>query len=65
METLIEMFNNEMDMSEDILKAIYLEDEVKIEDMKMMTPANILPLVGNEWIKRVGRKQLLITDYWK
>ena len=52
-EALIEMFNNETDMGEAIFKATYLEDEVKIPDITKIAPANIIPLVGIDWPKRV------------
>ena len=52
-ETMIEMFNSDIAMSEAIFKATYLEDEVKIGDNNKVTPANILPLIGTEWAKKV------------
>ena len=53
------MFNNETDMSEAIFKATYLEDEVRIENMEKMAPANILLMVVIDWIKRVHNWQEL------
>ena len=50
---MIEIFNSDIAMSEAIFKATYLEDEVKVEDKNKVTPANILPLIGTEWAKKV------------
>ena len=50
---MVEMFNNETDMSEAIFKAMYLEDEVKILDITKKAPASILPLVGIDWPKKI------------
>ena len=52
-EALVEMFNNETDMSEAIFKATYLEDEVKIPDITKIALASILSLVGIDWPKKV------------
>ena len=40
-ETMIDMFNNETDMSEAIFKARYLENEVKIVDETKIAPATM------------------------
>ena len=50
---MVAMFNNETDMSKAIFKATYLEDEVKLPDVSKIAPANILPLVGIYWPKKV------------
>ena len=50
---MVEMFNNKTDMSEEIFKATYLEDEVKLPDVTKIAPANILQLVGIDWPKKV------------
>ena len=52
-ETMVEMCNNETDMSEAIFKAMYLEDEVKLPDATRIALASILPLVGIDWPKKV------------
>ena len=51
----MEMFNNETDMGKAILKANYLEDEVKIPDITKLALASIIPLVGIDWPKKVHR----------
>ena len=52
-DTMVEIFNSEVAMSEAIFKATYLEDEVKVGDKNQVTPGNILPLIGTEWAKKV------------
>ena len=32
---------------------MYLKDEVKLPDVSKIAPANILPLVGIDWTKKV------------
>ena len=53
-----------MAMGQAIFKATYLEDEVKIEDENNVTRANIIPLIGTEWAKKMnqgdrGKEQLV------
>ena len=50
---MVEIFNSEVAMSEALFKATYLEDEVKNGGKKVVTPGNIIPLIGTEWSKKV------------
>ena len=52
-DTMVDIFNSEVGMSEVIFKATYLEDEVKVEEKNRVTPGNIIPLIGTEWSKKV------------
>ena len=52
-DTMVEIFNSEVAISEAIFNATYLEDEVKVGDKNKVTPGNILPLIGTEWAKKV------------
>ena len=54
---MVEIFNNETDISEAIFNVTYLEDEVNIEDMEKMTAANILLLVRKDWTNRVHHRK--------
>ena len=45
-EMLIEIFNDEMAMAEAIFKASYLKDEVEVGEGEVVTPANMIPLIG-------------------
>ena len=63
-ELLIEMFNDEVMMAEEIFKAMYLEDGNENNDEEVVTPANKLSLIGTKWGKKVtseeGGKETLI-----
>ena len=52
-DTMVEIFNSEVAMSEVIFKATYLEDEVKVGEKNRVTPGKIIPLIGTEWSKKV------------
>ena len=56
-EMIIEMFNDEMAMAEAIFKATYLEDEVEDKEEEVVTPANMLPLIGTKWAKKVNQEE--------
>ena len=52
-DTMVEIFNSEVAMSEVIFQSTYLEDEVKVGDKNKVTPGNILLLIVTEWAKKV------------
>ena len=54
---LIEIFNDEMAMAEAIFKATYLEGEVKVGEGEVVTPANMIPLIGTAWAKKVNQEE--------
>ena len=56
-EMLIEMFNDEMAMAEAIFKTKYLENEVEVGEGEVVTPANMIPLIGNAWAKKVNQEE--------
>ena len=47
-DTMVEIFNSEVAMSEAIFKETYLEDDVKVGEKNNVTPGNIIPLKGTE-----------------
>ena len=63
-EMIVEMFIDEMAIGEAIFKATYLEDEVKVGEGDKVTTANMIPLIGTEWARKVnqgdgGKEQLV------
>ena len=63
-EMLIEMFNDEVAMAEAIFNAMNFEYEVDDKEDEVVTPANMLPLIGTKWAKEVnqekGGKEMLV-----
>ena len=54
---IIDIFNDEMAMAEAIFKATYLEDEMKVGEVEVVTPANMLSLIGTAWAKKVNQEE--------
>ena len=68
-DTMVEIFNSKVAVSEAILKATYIEDKVKVGENNRVTPGNIIPLIGMEWSKKVHQgekvKETLIKEIAK
>ena len=44
-------------MEEAIFKETFLEDEVKVGEGEVVTPANMIPLIGTAWVKRGNQEE--------
>ena len=52
-DIMVEIFNSEVGMIEEIFKAIYIEDEVKVGEKNRVKTGNIITLIGTEWSRKV------------
>ena len=53
MDKWLEMFNCKVAMSEALFKATYLGDKVNTENEEKVVPCDFVPLIGNEWPKKM------------